>query len=178
MIYFITGNVGKLREVQAVIPGVEGIELNLPEIQDSDAQKVIAEKIEAAARNNPGNFFVEDVSVHLDCLNGFPGPLIKWFLKSLGNQGIYELVNKHHNDTVVVKSAIGYYDGKEAHFFVGEIKGKVVSPRGESSFGWDPIFQPEGYEKTFAEMTLEEKNEISHRKMALMKFKEFLEKHG
>jgi XTP/dITP diphosphohydrolase len=68
---------------------------------------------------------------------------------------------------------IGYSNGKEVLFFEGIIKGKIVKQKGESGFGWDPIFVPEGKTKTFAEMTIKEKNSISHRKKALEKFKKY-----
>ena len=61
------------------------------------------------------------------------------------------------------------YNGKEVHIFKGKIKGNIVYPRGKGGFGWDCIFQPEGYNKTFAE--IEEKNKISHRYKAFKKFK-------
>ena len=175
-LYFITGNKNKLKEVKEIISDVEGVEMDLPEIQSLDPQEIITEKLNEVVKEKEGSYFVEDVSLYLECLNGFPGPLIKWFLDRLGNQGIFELVSNYENRNAVVKAVIGYSDGKDIHFFTGEIKGKIVAPRGESNFGFDPIFEVNG--KTFAEMKASEKNEISHRKQALMKFKEFLEKHG
>ena len=62
-------------------------------------------------------------------------------------------------------------------YFEGIVKGKIVEPRGESDFGWDPIFVPEGFGKTFAEMGVEEKNKISHRKIALEKLRKFVEEN-
>ena len=176
MVYFITGNQNKLKEVQAIISGVEGVEMDLPEIQSLDPQEIITEKLNEAVKEKEGEYFVEDTALYLDCLNGFPGPLIKWFLERLGNKGIYSLVSKYENHNVVAKTVIGYSNGKDIHFFVGEIKGKIVAPRGETTFGWDPIFEVNG--KTFAEISAFEKNKISMRKNALMKFKEFLDKHG
>lgn len=64
---------------------------------------------------------------------------------------------------------------EENIYFEGIIKGKIVKPRGESNFGWDPIFVPEGFGKTFAEMGVEEKNKISHRKIVLEKLKKYIE---
>ena len=174
-IYFITGNPGKLKEVQSIIPDVKGINLDLPEIQELDPQKIIAEKLEEATKKHQGEFFVEDTSIYLNCLNGFPGPLIKWFLESLGNKGISELVSKYENKDCVAKTVIGYSNGKQVQFFSGELKGKIVAPSG-TGFGWDPIFQPDGYDKTLGRFTLEEKNQISMRNKALMKLKEYLAK--
>ena len=64
----------------------------------------------------------------------------------------------------------------EFHFFEGSIKGKIVFPRGKNGFGWDRIFQPSGHNKTFAEMTKEEKFKISMRTVAVNKLKNFLSK--
>ena len=73
-------------------------------------------------------------------------------------------------------TVLTYFDGKAYHSFEGEIKGTIVeSPRGFHGFGYDPVFQPENESRTFAEMTLIEKNQIAHRARALEKFKNFLD---
>ena len=86
-LYFITGNKGKLVEVQEIISSVEQLDIDLPEIQDIDAQEIIRAKLEEAQKHHQGQFIVEDTSLYLDCLNGLPGPLIKWFMKTIGNDG-------------------------------------------------------------------------------------------
>ena len=174
-LYFITGNEDKFKEVEAIIPSIEKIDLDLPEIQDLDSKKVIEEKLREATKNHDGEFFCEYVSVNVEALNGFPGPLIKWFLQSLGNEGICELVDKYENKSAVAKTIIGYTNGKEIQFFEGELKGKITEPKG-TGFGWDPIFQPNGFDKTLGEMSPEEKNKISMRKIALEKLKDYLHK--
>lgn len=111
----------------------------------------------------------------MDCLKGLPGPLIKWFLKTVGNQGLYEIAQKFGNDQTEAKVVIGFAKNREEiYFFEGSLKGKIVAPRGDQGFGWDPIFIPEGFTKTFAQMSAEEKNQISMRRIALNKLKEFL----
>ena len=67
--------------------------------------------------------------------------------------------------------------GIEPQIFVGKCDGKIVEPRGENMFGWDPVFEPDGYDMTFAELPLEEKNKISHRANALQLVKAFLEEN-
>ena len=62
--------------------------------------------------------------------------------------------------------------------FEGFCEGEIVRPRGDNGFGWDPVFQPDGHDQTFAEMPEEIKNEISHRKRALTAFKEFIDSHA
>ena len=74
-----------------------------------------------------------------------------------------------------VKTIIGYAKNREKmYFFEGVVKGTIVQPRGEYDFGWDPIFQPEGYAKTFAEIGPEEKSKISMRRIAVKQLQEFL----
>jgi non-canonical purine NTP pyrophosphatase (RdgB/HAM1 family) len=179
ILYFITGNKNKFREAKEIIPEIEQIDFDLLEIQEIDSKKIIENKLNEALKQNPGEmFFCEDVSLNINCLNGLPGPLIKWFLKSLGTEGIYKLVKKYEDKLATAKVTIGYSNAnKKLIFFSGEIKGEIVKPRGEKNFGWDPIFQPKGYDKTFAEMSLDEKNKISMRKEALLKLKSYLEKY-
>lgn len=174
-IYYITGNKEKFRETKMIIPEIKQLEIDLPEIQEIDPEKIIKAKIEAAKEHKQGRIFIDDASLYLEAMNGLPGPLIKWFLKTIGNDGLYKIAKCFGNFEAKARLVIGYSDGNnEIHYFAGEVKGKIVEPRGETRFGWDPIFQPDGYEKTYAEMTIEEKNEMSHRRMALNKLKEYL----
>jgi len=177
-LYFITGNKNKFKEVKAIIPNVKQIDIELPEIQEIDAKKIIKAKLLEALNYKKAEFIVEDTSLYLDCLNGLPGPLIKWFMKTIGNNGLFNLVKKLGNPNAKAKTVIGYAKSPhEIYYFEGCIKGKIVSPKGKSGFGWDPIFQPEGFSKTFAELSQEEKNRISMRRIALNKLKKFMEKH-
>src|SRR3990167_3281610 len=175
MIYFITGNKNKVEEVKAVLSDVEQLDIDLTEIQEVDAKEIIRNKLLVALKHSEGEFIVEDTSLCLNCLNGLPGPLIKWFLKTIGNDGLANIAEKLGNNRAEAKTIIGYAKNREEiYYFEGVIKGIIVKPRGESNFGWDPIFLPDGYEKTFAEMRREEKNEISMRRNALNKLNEFL----
>jgi non-canonical purine NTP pyrophosphatase (RdgB/HAM1 family) len=174
MIKFITGNKGKLQEAKQILGEVESLDLDLVEIQEIDPQAVISAKLKEAEKHEAGEFIVEDTSLYLDALGGLPGPLIKWFMKTVGNNGLYEIAEKLGNNKAEAKALVGFSDKQgNMEFFEGSISGKIVSPKGEG-FGWDPVFQPEGYNKTFGEMTQEEKNEISMRKIALEKLREYL----
>ena len=174
--YFITGNKGKLTEVQSIIPDLEGYDIDLPEIQEIDARKVIEAKLLEARKHHSGEFIVEDTSLYFDAIPGLPGPLIKWFLKTIDNQGMADLVDKYTLYTSKAVNMLGFIDSKgDIKYFEGSISGKIVQPRGENGFGWDMIFQPEGHEKTFAEMSQSEKNDISMRKIAFTKFKDYLD---
>lgn len=177
MITFITGSEGKLREAQSILGDVVSIDIDLPEIQEINPQKVIEAKLNEALRHNKGEFIVEDTSLYFNDLNGLPGPLIKWFLKTIGNEGLYDIAKNLKSQGAVAKTVIGYSDlDGNISFFEGAIKGIITEPRGDKGFGFDPIFKPDGQDKTFAEMSPEEKNELSMRKLALTELKKVLQK--
>src|SRR3989344_1886782 len=164
--YFITGNENKFKEVQAMLPKVEQLNIDLIEIQSKDAKEILKHKLQEAQKDHTGEFIVEDTSLYLEGMNGLPGPLIKWFEKTIALQGIADLT-KVFGDKAKAVVLIGYANNTKIEFFEGVIEGTIVSPRGENGFGWDKIFIPKGYDKTFAEMTKEEKNKISMRKLAV-----------
>jgi inosine triphosphate pyrophosphatase len=175
-IYFITGNAGKFKEAKEIFPQLERLEIDLTEIQSMNSKEVIEAKLKEAFNYHKGPFIVEDISVSFDCLNGLPGPLIKWFLKTIGNQGMYKTVQEKGDNKATVTCSIGYAkDPKTIKYFQASIKGEIVKPSG-TGFGWDPIFKPAGYDKTFGEMTAVEKNAISMRKLALTKLEDFIQK--
>ena len=174
-LYFITGNKGKLAEVQAVLPDVEALDIDLPEIQSLDAHEIIKAKLLEAQKHQTGEFIVEDNSLYLEGIRGLPGPLIKWFLKTVGNDGLYKMAEAFGNFNAEAKVVIGYSNSAgEISFFEGNTKGTIVPARGSEGFGWDPIFQPEGYGNTFGEMGVEEKNKFSMRRIAVEKLKAIL----
>jgi len=174
-IYFITGNKSKFAEGKSVLPELEQFEIDLPEIQEFDARLIIKAKLREAFQHHQGEFIVEDTSLYLECLNGLPGPLIKWFLQTIGNTGLADLVDRFKNSKATARTLIGYAkSSNEVYFFEGKIDGHIVSPQGEAGFGWDSIFQPTGHEKTFKEMGIEEKNKISMRRIAFDQLKTFL----
>ena len=175
-IYFITGNRNKFREIKEIIPTLKQLDIDLPEIQEVDPKKVIEAKLtEATKHTDKKNIIVEDTSLYLDALNGLPGPLIKWYIQKLGVDGMYNMVEKLGNFNAQVITYIGFLDDKnQIHFFNGKLEGTVVPPTGDFGFGFDPIFKPNGYDKTLGEMGLTEKNRISMRKIAAQKLRMYL----
>jgi inosine triphosphate pyrophosphatase len=174
---FITGNIGKLEEAKKILEGVEVVNKNidLPEIQETNAQKVIEAKLLEAFRHHRGEYIIEDTSLYFDALNGLPGPLIKWFLEKLGDKKLFELAKKLGNDRAEARAIIGYIDANRSiRYFEGRLKGRIVAPTGKNGFGWDRIFMPDGHNKTFAQMNAEEKNKISMRKKAFTGFNKYL----
>ncbi len=177
-LYFITGNKNKFQEAQKIIPNIKQLNIDLPEIQEINPRKIIEAKLKEALKNYKGEFIVEDTSLYFDCLNNLPGPLIKWFLKSIGNQGLFEITEKFQNNKARAETMIGYCNNEEEiHYFSGILEGEICFPQ-KKSFGWDPIFKPKKLNKSFAEMNLEEKNKISMRAQAFLKLKNFLNKKG
>lgn len=169
-LYFITGNKNKFAEVRDMLPNVKQLDIDLPEIQELDPEAVVKAKLIEAKRRKKDAFIIEDTSLYINSLKGLPGPLIKWFLQSLGVRGLAELACKYKNRTAYAKTIVGYLDTKgKYHFFEGVVKGKIVKPKGNTRFGWDPIFMPDGFDKTFAEMSTDEKNMVSMRKKAITK---------
>ena len=181
---FLTGNPNKLREARHILTDfdVKSKNIDIAEIQEVNEQVIVEENIRQALKLVNSEVFVEDVSLCYDALNGLPGPLIKWFVKTIGRRGLVDMLSAYKDKTAYAKCYVGYgipaRDGNATKIMVfeGSVKGRIVEPAGDSNFGFDPIFLPDGYEKTFAQMTEEEKNSISHRRLALKKFKDYLDK--
>jgi len=179
-ILFITGNKHKLREAKEILQGheVEGKALDLPELQSLDLDEIIMEKLAAAipfTMSDKVALMVEDTGFWIG-ETGLPGPFIKHFWKTIGRKGLVTFAQAFGAEHARAECHIGLLlpDSKPPQFFVGIVDGKLVPPRGESGFGFDPLFIPEGYDKTFAEMDAKEKNAISHRRKALEALSEYL----
>ena len=113
---------------------------------------------------------VEDTCLGFDALGGMPGPYIKWFLEKIGPQGLRRMLDGFEDHGAEALCTFAYHDGIEGSsvlLFRGATKGTIVEPRGPTTFGWDPVFQPQGFELTYAEMEKAVKNTISHRFKAL-----------
>jgi non-canonical purine NTP pyrophosphatase (RdgB/HAM1 family) len=175
-LYFVTSNEGKVKEVESILGfKVDKVPLDIKEIQTIEVEEVVEDKAKKAFSQFKKTVMVEDTGFYIQTWKGFPGALIKWVLKTLGREELCEAL-KNNNREVAVKTSVCLYNGNEVKIFNGEVKGIIPEkPRGGDGFGWDPIFQPEGHKKTFGEMTREEKNAISMRKIALEKAKDFLE---
>ena len=171
MLYFITGNSNKFDEIQALLPvPIERLSIDLPEVQEIDAKLIIEAKLKGAFEHHNGPFIVEDTSLCLDALGGLPGPFIKWFEKTVTCKGLADIAEKMSNTNAHARVLIGYAKDKDSiQYFEGVLDGDIVQPRGTGGFGWDVIFQPKGGDRTMAEMSQQEKNEISMRRNAAMK---------
>ncbi len=118
---------------------------------------------------------VEDAGLFVTALKDFPGPYAAYVYKTISNPGLLKLMNGVKNRKATFRSVIAYYGGQDKPIcFEGEAAGTIAQDeiwgKLNTGFGFDPIFQPVGSEKTFAEMTIEEKICFSHRAKAIRKF--------
>jgi non-canonical purine NTP pyrophosphatase (RdgB/HAM1 family) len=146
------------------------VAISLPEIQAATIEDITRYKLDIARTKGYARLIVEDVSLGFDELGNFPGPYVRWLLEAAGGKGLAAIAYALNNRAAKAQCCVGYWDGKEAHLFMGECAGEIlVQPRGERHFGWDAWFQPRGTKKTFAEMSDEEKDALSHRGNAYRK---------
>ncbi|KAJ6640374.1 Inosine triphosphate pyrophosphatase [Pseudolycoriella hygida] len=178
-ITFVTGNAKKLDEVISILgsPFTRQIipkKVDLPELQ-GEVDEICIKKCEEAARHVQGPVIVEDTCLCFNAMKGLPGPYIKWFLERLGPEGLYTMLEGWDDKSAQAICTFAY--AANAHskviLFQGITEGHIVYPRGPRDFGWDPCFQPDGYDKTYAELANTEKNSISHRFKAVNKMKDY-----
>ncbi|MDO8654893.1 MAG: RdgB/HAM1 family non-canonical purine NTP pyrophosphatase [bacterium] len=171
--FFATNNENKLREVNEILGrNLEQISVELFEPQSVDVETVVREKAEDAFHKTGKFVLVEDTSLEFAAWNGLPGALIKWFLGTVGNDGILRMLTGEANRKATAKTVVGFFDGTRVRMFIGSVSGTIPEVvRGTGGFGWDSIFVPDGHDKSFAEMTPAEKNTISMRKLALERMK-------
>jgi inosine triphosphate pyrophosphatase len=180
---FVTGNKNKLRETQATIGDsilFESLSLDLPEYQ-GEPLEIASKKCMEAYQIVKRPVIVEDTSLCFNAFGGLPGPYIKWFLDSLKPEGLYKMISAFDDKSGYAQCIFAYFDGatmKEPVLFDGRCPGTIVPPAVTSKFGWDPIFRPDGYDVTYAEMDVAEKLKISHRGRAIQLMKEYFSKLG
>ncbi|KAI8427565.1 hypothetical protein MSG28_002072 [Choristoneura fumiferana] len=154
---FVTGNAKKLEELRAILGKTFPLELvshnlDLPELQ-GDIDEVSIKKCQEAARRLKKPVLVEDTSLCFNALNGLPGPYIKWFLDKLKPEGLHRMLTGWEDKSAQAVCTFAFCSGEnedlDVILFQGITKGKIVEPRGSRDFGWDCVFQPDGYEQTY-----------------------------
>ena len=174
---FVTSNLGKLREAEAVLGrSLDHCGLDLPELQTLDLEEVVRDKARAAWKHLGRPVLVEDTSLELTGLGGFPGPLIRWLLVSVGPEGICRISGCFEDRRATARCLICATDGSVEVFGEGVVEGAIArSPRGDGGFGWDTTFVPsDGGGRSYGEMSEEEKNLISHRHRAFIALRDAL----
>lgn len=186
---FATNNAHKLEEIRAILGDkVEILSLNdinchadIPET--ADTLEGNAELKAAYIYTNYGlDCFADDTGLEVEALNGAPGIYSARYAGGEGHDSeanmkklLTEMAGKT-NRNAQFRTAICLIEKGNKHLFEGIVKGRIIeAKRGNSGFGYDPVFIPEGYNETFAEMGNTEKNKISHRARAVAALCEYLQ---
>ena len=186
---FATNNAHKLEEVQAIVGDRFTIK-SLSDIGCSDDIPETGDTFEENAQQKTDYLFErygldcfgDDSGLEIDALDGEPGVYSARYSGSRDMEKNIDLVLSKLGDnperTARFRTVISLFMNKQQYFFEGSIEGDIIHERkGLRGFGYDPIFIPKGYDKSFAEMTAEEKNKISHRAIAVGKLARFLKDH-
>ena len=199
MLYYVTTNPGKVREARQYLGDViESYDYDYPEIQHESMETIAAEGARDAYRELGEPVVVDDSGLFMNGLDGFPGPYSSYVEDKLGIDRVWSLAQTLDDRTASFRCVMAYCDGEPfaaspdpvdkddraaaaasdvddtesdglaVKLFVGTVRGEIVAPRGDGGFGFDPIFEHDG--STFAELSSEEKNALSHRGRALAKF--------
>lgn len=174
---FVTSNEGKRREAEAVLGfALSHRGLDLIEPQSLDLHEVVRAKAAAALGAIDAPVLVEDTGLELRGLGGFPGPLIRWLLVSVGVEGLCRIADAFGDRRAVARCVTCATDGDETVIGEGVVSGSIApEPRGDGGFGWDVVFIPsDGDGRTYGEMGDDEKNAISHRRKAFVALRDAL----
>jgi XTP/dITP diphosphohydrolase len=184
-IIFITTNAHKVEEIMDLAYAeagditIEQLEYDYPERQLDATEEVARASANYIMENMEIKkpFFIEDSGMFIPALNGFPGPFSAFVFKTIGNEGLLKLMGGKRGDarraTFKTVVALCETSEKEPILFVGTVEGKIANAmRGEEGFGFDPIFEYKG--ATFAEMSTEAKNKVSHRGKAFRKLLNYI----
>jgi len=172
-VYFATSNDSKFAEARLVLTEY-GLRLGRlrtkgAELQSDDVALVASSSALALAARQDRPFFVEDTGLFVKSLGGFPGAYAAFVHRTIGPEGLLRLLSGLSDRSAEFVSAVAFVGrSKQPRVFLGRLKGSIApSSRGEHGFGFDPVFVPRGLDESLAELSLEEKCEISHRAKAL-----------
>jgi XTP/dITP diphosphohydrolase len=186
-IIFATNNKHKLEEVKAILKNDFEI-ISLSEIGCNEEIPETADTLEGNATLKAKfvfekyrlDCFADDTGLEIEALNGRPGVYSARYAGEPSNpkNNVAKVLNEmegQSNRNARFRTVICFIENGEYHYFEGIIKGKIADkPEGINGFGYDPVFIPNGYELSFAEMNLDTKNSISHRALAIRQFTNYL----
>ena len=190
-IIFATNNAHKLSEVQAVLG--EGFELVTPRMCGVEEEiPETAETLEGNARQKAHylyertglDCFADDTGLEVEALGGAPGVHSARYATdghdtAANNRLLLKNLTGEENRRARFRTVICLIEGGEEHLFEGIVEGRIIDHEtGTEGFGYDPLFVPEGFDRTFAEMSADEKNAISHRGRAVRKLVEYLHRNA
>ena len=155
---------------------LKSIDLDLVEIQDINITNVAIHKAIQAFEIIKKPLFVDDSGIEIPEWSGFPGPFLAHIVKAGGMPLMLSLMKGAKKRDAIFKATIAYHDGSSIYSFEGSLEGEIANEiRGERGFVIDGIFVPKGQQRTFAQMPQTEKNQMSHRSIAVKKFRDHLE---
>ncbi|HJJ28565.1 MAG TPA: XTP/dITP diphosphatase [Methanocorpusculum sp.] len=173
MITVVTGNKNKAAEVAAFFKGIAEVEhakFDAVEPQSESLEEIARAKADQAYAALKRPLIVDDTGLFIEALGGFPGPFAAYVQDTIGNPGILRLMDGRETRRAYFATVICYRDAEVCETFCGRVDGEIaVSARGTSGFGYDPVFSVNG--RTLAEMSMAEKNTLSHRARALENFR-------
>ena len=180
-INLVTSNQGKVEELTAILRPfghtASQLPVECPEIQAMTLEEVVDFGLTwLHGQKTQTPLIIDDAGVFVEKLQGFPGVYSRYVYDTIGPQGLLRQLEHIEDRQASFKCVLGLLleDGT-THKFVGECKGwKIHEMRGDGGCGYDPLFIPKGYNKTFGEMSTKEKNTVSHRSLAINKFINFL----
>ena len=180
----VTSNDGKIKEFKQAFDKTQvhpvKVPVGYPEVQASSLEEVVDFGLSWLKEKIHPPFVIDDAGVFVDGLNGFPGAYSRYVYDTIGPQGLLKQMEGQDNRTASFKCVLGLLleDGT-VHKFIGECKGKIIHDlKGDNGFGYDPVFVPDGFDRTFAELPPEEKNETSHRGRAMKGLLAFISEKG
>ena len=155
---------------------LEHIKTAYPEIQAESLEITIIPGLEWAMSKFNRPIMIDDSGLFIDALKGFPGVYSSYVFKTVGCDGILSLMKGVKDRVARFECCIGFMmPGKEPFIAKGIANGSISTRKaGSGGFGYDPVFVPEGYQKTYAQFEIPEKNKISHRGRAIALFLEEL----
>lgn len=168
-VVFVTSSAHKHREAEAILGlPLSRTSLDLHEPQTLDVLEVAKQKAHLAHSILQQAVLVEDTSLELHALGGFPGPLVRWLLEAAGPAALARMLDGFDDRRATARCVALLFDGRREWVGQGTVAGVITeAPRGASGFGWDVVFAPEwGGGRTYAEMAADEKNARSHRGLA------------
>lgn len=186
-IIFATNNAHKLSEVQAVLgegfelvtPRMCGVEEEIPETAET-LEGNASQKSHYLYDRTGLDCFADDTGLEVEALGGEPGVHSARYATdghdfAANNRLLLKNLEGKENRRARFRTVISLIEGGEEHLFEGIVEGRIIDHEsGEEGFGYDPLFVPDGFDRTFAEMTAEEKNAISHRGRAVRKLVAYL----
>lgn len=179
-IIFVTSSQNKINEFERILGfKINHQDLDIDELQSLDYEKIIKDKVQKAHQIIKKPVVVEDSGMVFNAWNVLPGPLWRYFEdRETGlnhNELLCKMLSSFSDKSAVGATIFAYFDGKILETFKGKTEGTIVCPAcGENGFGYDAIFVPSGGERTFAQMSPEEKDKFSPRNKALDKLKIFI----